>query len=1146
MLTPVEIRAKIVEAVELDLIGPSHDHAFARELLPESPENWYLTGFIVPKNAPLDQKSDASDDEELDIETKPSAVDDDNPPDHAPRKSMLPSSIGLSVLVPAAVRRLRITTSWGDYRAETEEDRARASDARDPMPKDESVKGWRRIPRSVMTEIDLPEEDATLEPVPVSESGGLQLIVTSRRVVEDSVRRSLGAGTRSVSVFIVNDRVPQVQAAFETFAFQVGLSIDVDHSFVSRPDLRDSMSKESGQETLDEQIAELQYRDVFEYAVGHGVSATWTTDEQGGCKSVRSTWVPCAQVERVEPRAMENVELGMERLGELSSGEDAERKLAPLVREYREWIEAQEARKSDLTAQSVQTLDHLAVAARSAERRIQNGINCLRDPNVLEAFKIANRAMAAAARQREWAAGDRTKPASELAAPRWRPFQIAYILLNLEGVAKPEHEDRKCVDLLFFPTGGGKTEAYLGLAAFTMVYRRLKNPGVFGCGLSVLMRYTLRLLTLDQLGRAAGLICALELERKLNPRLGSWPFEIGLWVGQAATPNRLGHRGYKGPGADHTAYSKLMKFKQQPEQHPSPIPIENCPWCGTKFSASSFALFPNDAKPVDLRVRCTNHECQFSGDHALPIVAVDEPIYRRLPAFMIATVDKFASLPWTGQTGSLFGKVTHHDEHGFYGPCDRTDGKALGRPLLPPDLIIQDELHLISGPLGTIAGVYEAAIERLCTRTAAGTVIQPKIIASTATVRMAAAQIRALFNRITVSIFPPPGPDRTDSFFAITVPPDQKPARHYVGLAAQGRSAKVLLLRASLAALGAAAAAYEQEGGRAAKANPADAYMTLLGYFNSLRELGGSRRIMEDEVRTRLQRYNDRKRLAPEDHLFINRNIAYEPLELTSRVSTDEVADAKRRLALAHHESEHVDTALATNMISVGLDITRLGLMMVHGQPKTTSEYIQATSRVGRSTDRPGLVITLLNIHKPRDRSHFERFEGYHNSFYRSVEATSVTPFSPRALDRALAGALVAMCRHELPELTPSVGASKVAQHMNKLSELVKYLADRAQASAMSKSEEESAALREQVKQRTEKLLDNWVKIIGLHQENGVNLHYQREEQKGAPLLWGFLDPELADQEPIVRSFRANRSMRDVEPSVELSVRKLHSGGGRS
>lgn len=370
---------------------------------------------------------------------------------------------------------------------------------------------------------------------------------------------------------------------------------------------------------------------------------------------------------------------------------------------------------------------------------------------------------------------------------------------------------------------------------------------------------------------------------------------------------------------------------------------------------------------------------------------------------MIATVDKFAALLWIGQTGALFGRVSHYnDGEGFSSAADeKKAGKPLETYLPPPDLIIQDELHLISGPLGTMVGLYETVIDTLCSYTSNGKHIRPKIIASTATVRRASRQIQALFGRSQVDIFPSPSLDRHDSFFAKT--DFGAPGRLYLGVAAQGRSLKVVLLRTYLALMAAACKQYEKQGGKRNKENLADPYMTLIGYFNSLRELGGSRRIVEDEVSSRLTKYADRLRHKELVGSFLNRKIDDEPEELTSRVSTNKVANTKRCLALPFHEEERVDVALATNMISVGLDIVRLGLMVVLGQPKTASEYIQATSRVGRELKRPGLVVTLLNVHRPRDRSHYERFQSWHNSFYRAVEATSGTPFSPRALDR-LAG----------------------------------------------------------------------------------------------------------------------------------------------
>jgi hypothetical protein len=568
--------------------------------------------------------------------------------------------------------------------------------------------------------------------------------------------------------------------------------------------------------------------------------------------------------------------------------------------------------------------------------------------------------------------------------------------MNLEGIANPESADRSTVDLLFFPTGGGKTEAYLGLAAFTLFLRRLRSPGITGAGTSVLMRYTLRLLTLDQLGRAATLICAMELirqtDRDLN--LGDWPFEIGLWVGKSATPNRMGST-RQGDNDEDTARRRTLKYAAGDTRIP-PIPLEKCPWCGTPFNKDSFKLTPPANAPRNLRVKCASIRCPFRGNERdLPIVAVDDSIYRRLPCFIIATVDKFAALPWLGRVGGFFGKVERYDNDGFYGPCDPGVGNALpGGRLLPSDLIVQDELHLISGPLGTIAGLYETAIDEL----SANGAVRPKIIASTATVRKADAQIRALFGRTGVDIFPPPGPDRKNSFFAVTVPTTEIPARLYVGVAAPGRNVKSVLLRVYLALL-CRAHRYRQDV-------TSDPYRTLVGYFNALRELGGARRLIEDEVKNRAFGYGDRKRVGEALGLFDKRELNKLVVELTSRVETSDVAEAKRKLDLPMTEKDAVDIAIATNMISVGLDITRLGLMVVFGQPKTTSEYIQATSRVGRDRTKPGLVVTILNPNKPRDRSHFERFAAYHESFYRSVEATSVTPFSPRALDRALAAGL--------------------------------------------------------------------------------------------------------------------------------------------
>lgn len=1188
MTASTQIRSRLIETVELDLVGPRNDHAFARELLPQSPQRWYLTGFLVPRMADAACRRSPDGPDEFSAQPHVPAVsavdgavsekgqdgkvpkgDDGDEPDGQTQVSYLPSSMGLSALVGPNTRALMATLRWGDYIGETEaedeefnadevdhshdeemakpgeaagandlaEDGSATHDTKDKRPR----RGFRREPREESVPVPLEGDNGMLE-LPLPNSRGLKVVVSWRHVPQFS-GSTLAQGTRTVSAFVVNDRPSNaVRMTYKDIAFQVELELACEEGFHGRPDLRGAAFPEDGDP--DERIADLHYRDVLEYAVGHGVS-TVAAEADGTCKAVRTTWIPSAEVPRVDHAGKETigeVELGMERLGRLADIEDARQCLGGLASSYQAWINTQsEESIAALQPPRKDTAEDLILAAKVAAGRIEEGIQSLSNPQSLEAFRIANRAMARAARQR-FAVQQGIKP-DEVEAPRWRAFQLAFILMNLNGLFDPLHPDRRVVDLLFFPTGGGKTEAYLGLSAFTVVLRRLQNPGLSSAGVSIVMRYTLRLLTLDQLGRAAALMCALELEREADEeRLGKWPFEIGLWVGSAATPNRMGKANDDSPGSEDTAYAKLVRFRNKPGRHPAPIPLEECPWCGTRFVPDSFQLEPVGSKePRDLRVCCVNDDCDFSSaiDRTLPILGVDEPIYRRLPCFLIATVDKFAALPWMGRSGALFGNVDRHDAHGFYGPCDTGKGGVIpDGKLLPPDLIIQDELHLISGPLGTVAGIYETAIEELCKRELADGVERvPKIVASTATVRRADHQIRALFGREQTSIFPAPGPDRNDSFFAHTIPATpENPGRLYLGVAAQGRSMKVVLLRSSLALLAGAGKLYHDQGGKVAD-NPCDPYMTLLGYFNSLRELGGSRRIVEDEVYVQAQSRWKRRRREPDDDLFRGRFINRNPVELTSRVSTDEVANAKRRLAADFSENDRVDVALATNMISVGLDIVRLGLMVVLGQPKTSSEYIQATSRVGRDKNKPGLVVTLLNIHKPRDRSHYERFGIYHRTFYRSVEATSVTPFSPRALDRALAGAMVGLCRHHLAEMEAPSRAGNVQSHLPELQKLVQAFGRRAKIHDVEMSmTPDGDALAAHVEGLAQNLLAKWAKIAAQCASEGGSLTYQKYEgsREGDALIRDFLDSDLLSKPTVYRSFRANRSMRDVEPAVDI------------
>ena len=1120
--TPTRVRDALTRALDLDLIGPGLDDDHSAERLPgrERPSTWYLTGFLVPTGMPEPQRRDdgAADDFDAEVPDRPGLAEESVQHGKRSKRTYFPSSMGLTFLVPQAAATVRVTATWGDYRRAKSEDRA-----------GKKVDAWVRTPRTETVEVGL-EGAGVLKRAPVPESGGLVLCSVARPIPSEHLRDGLAPGVRAVSVFLVNERPVDEdrKADDESYAFQARLSVECELPFHPRPDLSARHS-----EDWDRRVADLHYADTPSYATGHGVSADWTVAD-GRCVQVRSIWIGSAEVPATEPSSVPGAEFSMEQLGALADGSAARDALLPLVAAYRDWIEARSAEAARIPGAHRDTAKGLLLSARQAADRMEKGVAVLaEDGDALDAFCLANRAVQRTLARR-----------IKVDDPQWRPFQLAFLLLNLAGMSDPSSPDRETVDLLFFPTGGGKTEAYLALSAFAMVLRRLRNKGDggrAGAGVSVIMRYTLRLLTLDQLSRATALVCALELERAEDPgRYGEWPFEIGLWVGKAATPNRMGR---KGDGGGDTARRKTLRYKANPQANPAPIPIESCPWCGASFAPESFALLPDADRPRDMRVVCSDFECEFSGERPLPVVGVDEPLYRRLPAFLIATVDKFAALPWEGPSGALLGGADRYDSDGFHGPASTGRGTRLDTPLPPPDLVIQDELHLVTGPLGTMMGLHETAVEGLCGANAPGAGVKPKIVASTATARRATDQVQAVFARSGTQVFPPPGPNRRDSFFARVVPADEVPARRYLGIAATGRNPKVVMRRVLLALMGAAQTHFHEAGGRKNKDNAADPYMTLLAYFNSLRELGGARRIVEEEVQNTLKGMGMRRRLGEHRGLFRDRTLRSEVMELTSRVSTDQIAAAFERLGRGFHESDRVDCALATNMISVGLDVGRLGLMVVNGQPKTHAEYIQATSRVGRTKDKPGLIVTLLNAHKPRDRSHYERFRHYHETFYRSVEPASATPFSARALDRGLAGVLVALARHSDPVLTPALGAEEIRDVRSELEDrLTRVFRDRLEHQPDLGSEErrETAA---DIRGRIVDLLDSWTRILDDHHKDGVRLQYQQYEQRPhKPLLRHLLDPDPGDEH--ARKFRANRSLRDVEPEVHLYVKDLRNVKG--
>ncbi len=1129
-MSSAAVRASLVDTLRLDLVGPDEGRverdaeARARHYLHErlrnneAPSRFYLTGFLVPEGAPPAQRYELDPDEKLDA----AAPDEDASKGDATaaKKPFLPSSMGLSVILAPNVNQLAATVRWGEYRPVS-----------DPTEENPKRRAWERS--SMRRELALPVGPDGVTRHALPESRGVYLELAVRALAPHPGLDPALEGCKVVSVFLVNGRDPDDEERRDTsYLFQAKLALACEAGFTRRRDLRD------GGGDADARIADLQYRDVCEFAVGHGVSAT-ATIEAGGCKHVETEWLPSAEVERVEAAALTGVELGMEKLATLDGEAAVRAALSGLPAAYAKWIDDQPS--SGLgTAKRDETAADLLHACRTANDRIRAGIELVAtDDQVRTAFRLMNAAMALAARQR--GAQEGGKPPDAQDPPSWRPFQLAFVLLNLRGVNDPVHPDREAVELLFFPTGGGKTEAYLGLAAFAILLRRLRRSGPHGAGVAVFMRYTLRLLTLDQLARAATLVCALERLREARAaELGTWPFEIGLWVGDGATPNRMGRVSDQKDRS--SARVRTIRYRANPRHNDRPVPLTTCPWCGARLEPDSFELVPDTKEPTNLRVRCGSASCPFTGDRGLPVVVVDEVLYRRLPCFVIATLDKVASLPWVGASGKLFGGADRHDAEGFYGPADGRAGQPLPAPLLPPELVIQDELHLISGPLGSVAGIYEVAVERLATAVVDGQKLRPKLVASTATVRRAAAQVTALFGRAQTNVFPPPGPERHTSFFAETRPLAKTPGRLYLGVAAPGRSAKVVLLKVYLALLSGAFKHWKaaDKAGVAAGENPADPYVTLLGYFNSLRELGGSRRIVEDEVFTRAMNYWHRRRYGETDETapFVDHPAFGEVLELTSRVSTGDVAEARQRLKAPYERGQGrwpVDVALATNMISVGLDIPRLGVLAVLGQPKTTAEYIQATSRVGRKASAPGLVVTMLNVHKARDRSHYERFTYFHETFYRAVESTSVTPFAPRCLDRALPAVTVALARHGVRALVHASAAKGLAPHRLAAEAVVEAVAERARGHTVAVPSAELEALAARTRLEAQSVLDRWQKAA--HEANTVGtLAYQKREPGTPATAVPLLKAPLSDGPG---TLVAPRSLRDVEPDVWLLVRPL-------
>jgi hypothetical protein len=1038
-------RQELVSSLHRRLVGPAFG---AHELLEAPPDREYLMGTLYPQEADLRRQLDLAA-EELDGAGTESGAEDTAPAaDPVPESnSWLPSSLGLSFYTDATTIDVRCAGARYKTLAATGERGRR----------------WERIP--------LPEETHALGPdrdhVPVLD-GRAEIRIR---------RRAFGSG-QLVTVALVNiaHHEPTLGKAtqWDRMLFQIELEArPADGDVLPYPSVR------LASRDPEEQELRLQYRHVRTHAVGHGcaVEERYAAPDERGERAVtalKAAVMPEAEVSGVRAAGF----TGSPVLNVLHLADPSvplpqlHEELAEFAADYRAWYVGQ--LNTEVPAWGREAADRVLARVNAAVTRIESGVRTLCDParpELQHAFRTANRAMALQMRHsaRDQAGERRARRDAVLLDPEpsqdavWRPFQLAFFLLALDGVADPRHRDRTTADLIWFPTGGGKTEAYLLLAAFAMVLRRGEEDGG---GTAVLSRYTLSLLTTQQFQRAATTVCALETLRRADPaRYGDEPFSIGLWVGEATSPN---------------SYEKARAVFDDVRGAARPDDVfilDRCPWCGTRIMPAHKSPDIGDygvrATADSFTFYCPRQECAFHDE--LPVAVVDEQLYDRPPTFVLGTVDKFARLAWEPRSGRLFGA---------------------GSGNRPPSLVIQDELHLLTGPLGTTVGLYEAAVLGLCTDRDG---IGPKVVASTATIRRSGEQIRALYGS-RAQLFPPAGLDARHSYFA--EPDTSRPGRRYLGVMAQGHTAG----RAAVAT-----AAAMLQGAYELPEEHRDAYWTLVAYHHSLRELGRTVTAAADDIPAQLTGLDSGSGVrALPDH---------QVQELTSNLPRAEQPVLLDRLEKPWSDPQSVSFLPCTNMLSVGIDVKRLALMLMQGQPKTTAEYIQATSRVGRHTV-PGLVVTFFNATRPRDRSHYETFDVYHRSLYRHVEPTSVTPWSVPSRRRALHAALVILVRHRLG-LAAENQAGHILDRLPDVEALVDELAVRAAAG------EPYAA--DAVRKELAGLLADWEDAAREARKEGRELYYRSQGKGQSNLIKSF--------EQRYGLWETPNSMRNVDRECQVMVK---------
>ena len=1059
-----EIRQEIIDELKMDLIGPRKgdtDKERQNEITERNPKEEYVAGVLFPRNWNLEE-------DDLEQENGGDSDEEDGVDRNISKKDMFkPSSFGLTCRLDTSTKKFKARIKFATYQSLQNEQTNKIT--------------YHRHPYEQEFEIDV-DDGANEEKLNANNGFAIKYKILKNH------------SYTILDFYLVNNTIKKQKNSLLDFIFQPEIILEsIDNQKIFLED------KEGFIEEFfpaDDKHLDILFKDKISFGKGHLCALTWDKNDvfERKIHQIRTTFTPNENIDVIKHvDSIKSLEpaLDMIKLSECENPKQLSEFLEPLVIEYQKWLENKiEIIKHDERFSKDEKdiiFQKIEIAKKSIER-MRLSIQILEKNNeAFESFKFANLSMAWAQSQGTWAKEnaemgevngvDLLEPIYKDKRPAWRMFQIAFILTNLESIINPNSDNRETVDLLWFPTGGGKTEAYLGLVAFVIAFRRLRmakdgDIPIEALGTAVIMRYTLRLLTVQQFQRASTLMCACEKIRISNrKKWGNDPFQVGLWAGSSVTPNSRESALQKRNDIKYSHDSDLTQIKSS-----NPYVLINCPWCGKKLTYNQGLV---TGEPEQWRLFCSRNDCLFSNhidsepDVSLPVVLVDEDIYSRCPCLIIATVDKFAQITFKQEVKNIFGNVNSFCDYcGFFNDTvekhpdshrgkDRESSEYITKDFLlwPPEMIIQDELHLISGPLGTLAGLYETAIESFCERDGN----KPKIIASTATTRSAQDQIQRLFNRDTTRIFPPQIDKFGDTFFS-KVESDSY-GKTYFGLLATGKSGLTILAKVSAVIL--RCIRRFEENGKYEKEN-LDPYFTLVSYFNSIRELGGASMNFKDSVpnfieqivnnfekKSQLPVSGSTKEVSIEEEteektkvettkvpiwetsLRPNQFNELKTEELTSRKNSGEIPEILRELEKSidkipppvkgekDDSKQPIDLLMATNMLQVGVDIGRLGVMIVNGQPKHNSEYIQATGRIGRNN--PGLIVTLYSYTRPRDISHFENFKIYHSTFYKNVETVSLTPFTKRARDTGLFGLIVGLIRMSIN----AVGANDLGPQNN-------------------------------------------------------------------------------------------------------------------